>query len=56
MVTTFILPSIGDLNFSKLNDNNTHACLDNTKMFHNTGINEKYVRSNDDFAKRLNLM
>ena len=29
MVTPFILPSIGDLNFSKLNYDNTCAYLDN---------------------------
>ena len=35
MVTKFILPSIGDLNFSTLNYDNTCAYLDNKNM-HNT--------------------
>ena len=35
VVTKFILPSIGDLNFSKLNYNNTCAYLDN-KNFSDT--------------------
>ena len=32
MVTKFILPSIGDLNFSALNYDNTCAYLDNKHM------------------------
>ena len=35
MVTKFMLPSIGDLNFSKLNYDNTCAYLDN-KNTHST--------------------
>ena len=35
VVTKFILPSIGDLNFSKLNYDNTCAYLEN-KNIHNT--------------------
>ena len=35
VVTKFILPTIGDLNFSKLNYDNTCAFLDN-KSIHNT--------------------
>ena len=45
MVTKFILPSIGDLNFSTLNYDNTCAYLDSKNMQY--WIKETYVRSND---------
>ena len=35
IVTKFILPSIGDLNFSKLNYDNTYAYLDNKNTHSN---------------------
>ena len=45
MVTKFILPSIGDLKFSKLNYNNTCAYLDNRNMCNSES--KKHVRSYD---------
>ena len=48
VVTKFILPSIGVLNFSKLNYDNTCAYLDN-KNVHD-------VRSHDILQKRLSLL
>ena len=49
IVTKFILPSIGDLNFSKLNYNNTCAYLDN-KNTHGT-VTKKHARSYDILQK-----
>ena len=51
VVTKFILLSIGDLNFSTLNYDNTYAYLDN-KEHTQYRIKETYARSNDGFAKR----
>ena len=44
VVTKFILPSIGDLNFSKLNYDNTWTYLDKSAQ---TTETLKHVRSND---------
>ena len=49
VVTKFILPSIGDLNFSILNYDNTCAYLDNKKVQYI--IKETYARSNDILQK-----
>ena len=45
VITKFILPSIGDLNFSTLNYDNTCAYLDN-----------KYVHDTDSKKHMLDLM
>ena len=49
-VTKFILPSIGDLNFSKLNYDNTCAYLEN-KKYSQYWNKEIYVRSYDILQK-----
>ena len=49
IVTKFILPSIGDLEFSKLNYDNTCAYLDNTST-HSTET-KKHVRPYDILQK-----
>ena len=50
MVTKIILPCIGDLNFSTLNNDNTCAYLENKNM-HNTE-SKKYMLDLMTFAKR----
>ena len=52
VVTKYILPSIGDFNFSTLNYDNTCTYLDN-KNAHDTN-SKKHVRSHDILQKRLN--
>ena len=54
VVTKFILPSIGDLNFSELNYDNTSAYLDNKNVCDTDS--KKHVRSYDILQKRLNLL
>ena len=51
MVTKFILPSIGDLNFSTLNYDNTCAYLDN-KNVHNTD-SKKHMLDLMTFCKKI---
>ena len=51
LVTKFILPSIGDLNFSTLNYDNACAYLDNKNM-HDTD-SKKHLMT---FCKRLNFL
>ena len=51
VVTKFILPSIGDLKFSKLNYDNTHAHLDN-KNTHSTGT-RKHMLDLMTFCKKI---
>ena len=51
MVTKFILPSIGDLNFSILNYDNTWAYLDNKNM-HDTASN-KHMLDLMTFCKKI---
>ena len=43
-VTKFILPSIGDLNFSKLNHDNTCTYLD-SKNIHDADTKKIFVRT-----------
>ena len=50
-VTKFILLSIGDLNFSKLNYDNTHIYLDN-KNIHDAGT-KKYLSDLITFGKKI---
>ena len=51
VVTKFILPSIGDLNFSTLNYDNTCAYLDN-KNVHKTA-SKKYMLDLMSFCKKI---
>ena len=51
VVTEFILPSIGDINFSQLNYDNTCAYLDN-KNIHNTD-SRKHMLDLMTFCKRI---
>ena len=51
MVTKFILPSIGDLNFSKLNHDNTCAYLDK-KTMHDTD-SKKHMLDLMTFCKKI---
>ena len=51
VVTKFILPSIGDLNFSKLNYDNTCAYLEN-KNIHDTD-SKKYMLDLMTFCKKI---
>ena len=51
MVTKFILPSIGDLNFSTLNYDNTYAYLDNKHM-HDTE-SKKHILGLMTFCKNI---
>ena len=51
VVIKFILPSIGDLNFLKLNYDNTYAYLDNTNI-HDTDT-KKYILDLITFCKRI---
>ena len=55
MVTKFILPSIGDLNFSTLTYDNTCAYLDN-KNICGTDSKEHMLDLCDILQKRLNLL
>ena len=50
VVTKFILPSIGDLNLSKLNYDNTYVYLDIKKCLQHW-FKETYVRSHDILQK-----
>ena len=52
VVTKFILPSIGDLNFSKLNYDNTCAYLDNTNISHDTD-SKKHMLDLMMFCKKI---
>ena len=51
VVTEFMLPSIGDLNFSKLNYDNTCAYLDN-KNTHSTET-RKHILDLMTFCKKI---
>ena len=51
IVMKFILPSIGDLNFSKLNYDNTCAYLDNKNVYH-TG-SKKHILDLMTFCKKI---
>ena len=54
VVTKFILPSIGDLNFSTLNYDNTCAYLDNKNMCDTES--RKHIFNLMTFVRRLNLL
>ena len=51
VITKFILPSIGDLNFSILNYDRTYAYLDNKNM-HNTD-SKKHMLDLMTFCKKI---
>ena len=54
VVTKFILPSIGDLDFSKLNYDNTCAYLDDRNI--HDADTKKYLLDLLAYTKRLNHM
>ena len=51
VVTKLILPSIGDLNFSKLNYDNTYTYLDNTNICN--ADTKKYILDLITFCKKI---